>query len=62
MHANDDLSIPLKLSIPFIPFHSFHSFRAHALCLKIQILFSYSFQIMLSSNTLKHETLSFYFA
>jgi hypothetical protein len=45
MHAHDYLFVHCEA---YPPFHSY----VHALCFTIQILYSYSLQIMLSSNTI----------
>jgi hypothetical protein len=70
MHAHDCPFIPCETSIPFNSYETypfFHSFEvyppfhsyAHALCFTIQTLYSYSLQIMLSSNTVNQSTCNF---
>jgi hypothetical protein len=58
MHAHDCLFIPCETYPPFHSYEAyplFHSY-VHALCFTIQTLYSYSLQIMLSSNTINQST------
>jgi hypothetical protein len=52
MHAHDCLFIHCEA------YPSFH-FYVHALCFTVQTLYSYSLQIMLSSNTINQLTYNF---
>jgi hypothetical protein len=70
MHAHDCLFIPCEAHTPFHPYEAypsvysyeayppFHSY-VHALCFTVQTLYSYSLQIMLSSNTINQSTCNF---
>jgi hypothetical protein len=70
MHAHDCLFIHCEAYPRFHfyetypPFHSYEAyppfhFYVHALCFTVQTLYSYSLQIMLSSNTINQSTYNF---
>jgi hypothetical protein len=61
MHAHDCFFIPCEAYPPFYSYEAYPSFHSyvHALCFTIQTLYSYSLQIMLSSNTINQSTCNF---
>jgi hypothetical protein len=61
MHVHDCLFIHYEaypLSCYYEAYPLFH-YYVHVLCFAIQTLYSYSLQIMLSSNTIKQSTCNF---
>jgi len=61
MHVHDCLFIPCEAYLPFHPYEAYPPFHSyvHALCFTVQTLYSYSLQIMLSSNTINQSTYNF---
>jgi len=61
MHAHDSLIVLYEAYLLFCYYEAYHLFHyyVHTLCFAIQTLYSYSLQIMLSSNTINQSACNF---